>query len=597
MAVPQPLRSPWTIGTFGVLLAVSAFGVGRQLGGPRPAPERERSASPLTGTATAAELPPPDTALQQPGAERIIEAQRKRIMGRLRSLEQVRRVATTIRPLVDRALEMPEVQADLNDLARAAGMTVPQYKKYFAGKQESDLLLESGGDPNARSVADAIGVAQFLAGTGRQCGLKIDVAASNALTHKIRAIERQIEWLEAQAPTWSKPVPAALAGVVPTMPASQDESSDSSLLPAPSPTESLPEGVWSRDQWIAYRKSQRTQLVAKRRRVDERYDPAKAIRAQTRYLVKLTRRYGGIDWALQAYHGGEAGASRTMRLFAEGIGSRTYLASRGASYRTPGLGGWLPYTELYQRVSPTATPAAFSYLFGRSDDHRYYWWKVLMAERALDLYRRDPQEFERQWKALQPGLNADAVFFPDPTPHQFADNRALAEAYRAGTLVRLPANAGELGVRTENLAVLAPDSTSLHKGLRPEAMGALLRLAQIYRSQGGQAPLTAVSMVQSTAYRKLWDARYPAPPLPPDVPKDPEFHTTGYTFDLSRPARDWDRKVLEYSLGTLYDNLHISWRKETEGGSQRYHVVVNPKSSTELTRWCQQYTSHLAANQ
>ena len=65
----------------------------------------------------------------------------------------------------------------------------------------------------------------------------------------------------------------------------------------------------SRDQWIAYRKSQRAPLVAKRRKVDERYDPAKAIMAQTRYLVGLTRRYGGVDWALQAYHGGEAGAS------------------------------------------------------------------------------------------------------------------------------------------------------------------------------------------------------------------------------------------------------------------------------------------------
>jgi hypothetical protein len=312
------------------------------------------------------------------------------------------------------------------------------------------------------------------------------------------------------------------------------------------------------------------------------------VAAQTRYLVRLTRRYGGVDWALQAYHGGEAGASKTMSLFT-GTGSRTLLASRGTPYASLGSGRWLPYTEVYQRVSPSATPAAFSYLFGRSDDHRYYWWKVLMAERALDLYRKDSGEFERQWRELQPGLNADAAFYPDPSPLQFADNAALTEGYRSGDLVTLPRNAGALGLRTVNLAALAPASTSLQKGLRPEAMGALLRLAQIYRSNGGQEPVSVLAMVQSGAYRQLWDSRYPERPLPPGVPRDPEFHTTGVAFDLRTPSRDWDRKVLEYSLGRLYDGLKISWRKENEAGSQRYHVVANPKFKDELTGWYKQY--------
>lgn len=586
MAVPQPIRNPWVLGAFGALLAVTAFGVGRRMGVTPGTATKPHAGTVLPANAAiAAEAAPPDAALQAPGAERIIEAQRKRIMGRLRSLEQVRRVATTIRPLVDRALESPSIQGDLRLLARATGMTTEQYRRYFAGKQESDLLLESGGDPNAHSVSDAIGVAQFLAGTGRRCGLRVDPAASSSLTRKIRDVERQIEWLEAQPQSWAKAVPPALAGVVPTMPASETASDDASLLPASSPQPAAEEGVWSRDQWIAYRKSQRAPLVAKRRQVDERYDPARAIMAQTRYLVGLTRRYGGVDWALQAYHGGEAGAARTMRLFNEGVGSRTQLASRGASYGRQGMGRWLPYTEMYQRVSPTGTPAAFSYLFGRSDDHRYYWWKVLMAERALDLYRKDATEFERQWRDLHPGLNADAVFLREVDQHQFDNDAELTAAYREGRLVRLPAAAAAMGIRTQNVAALAPRSTALHKGLRPEAMGALLRLARIYRGQGGQQPLTAVSLVQSNAYRRLWDVRYPQPPLPPSVPKDPEFHSTGYTFDLAAPARDWDRKVLEYSLGSLYDNLYISWRKENQAGARRYHVVANPKQADTLRTW------------
>jgi len=323
-------------------------------------------------------------------------------------------------------------------------------------------------------------------------------------------------------------------------------------------------------------------LVQKRRQVDHRFDPERAVTTQTRYLVSLTRTYGGVDWALQAYHGGEAGAAKTMRLFADS-GSYTRLASRGAF--TGGGRSGASYSDLYCRITPTAAPAAFSYLFGRSDDHRYYWWKVLMAERALDLYRKDPAQFEREWKALQPGMNSDAAWYPDPTELQFPDGAALREGYRSGTLVALPSNAGAFGLRTDNIAALQPDAASLQKGLRPEAMGALLRLAHIYRSNGGAEQLAVLSLVQSSDYRALWDARHPARPLPPGVPKDPEFHTTGLVFDLQRPDRDWDRKVLEFALGRLYDGLRISWRNERDGGGRRYHVVVNPQFKGELAEF------------
>jgi hypothetical protein len=554
-------------------LAVLAYGVGGQIYQKASAPRPSAGALPADPSVSPAADP-----LMQPEREAnldgVIQAQRKRIMGRLRSLESVRRVATTVRPHIDRAIEQPAVQEELRILAAAAGMSISQYKEYFTGKQEADLLLESGGDPNARSVADAIGVAQFMVGTGQRCGLRVDLGASNALSRQIAQIERQIEWLEGQSPAWSRSVPPALRGVVPTL-RSASAGADPSQVPAPGASGG---DAWTRDQWTAYRRSQWENLVAKRRKVDHRFDPARSIMAQTKYLIRLTRRYGGVDWALQAYHGGEAGAQRTMRLFASGSGSRTLLASRGA-----GPGRWLPYAELYRHVSPTATPAAFGYLFGRSDDHRYYWWKVLMAERALNLYRKDAEEFERQWRDLQPGLSADAVWYPDPAPLQFDDGEALRKAYGEGFLVTLPAgSAASLGIRTESLASLAPENVGLHKGLRPEAMGALLRIAHLYRSFGGSSPVVALAMVQSGAYRARWDARYPDPPLKPGVPSDPEFHTTGVTFDLKRPARDWDRKVLEFALGRLYDNLRISWRPETDGGSRRYHVVVNPAYRSEL---------------
>src|SRR5437879_8765112 len=97
--------------------------------------------------------------------ESVVRSQKKRIMGRKRSLPDVERVATRVGPLVARALEQPSIQADLRALAEQNGMSPAEYKQYFRRKQEADLLLESGGDPNARSVSNAIGVAQFLDGT------------------------------------------------------------------------------------------------------------------------------------------------------------------------------------------------------------------------------------------------------------------------------------------------------------------------------------------------------------------------------------------------------------------------------------------------
>jgi hypothetical protein len=532
------------------------YGVGTRIGTPPPAVQSASAALPANPTVDWRPVPS-EVSVEAANGEKvdsIVLAQEKRVMGRLKSLEQVRRVATEVRPLVDRALEQPEIQTDLAALARSARMSVPEYKAYFAGKQEADILLESGGDPSIRSIANAVGVAQFLASTGRRVGLKVDERRSRALTGEIDGLEREVRRLEAESDHWTR---AALTGG----------------------------GTWDREQWILHRQSQIDRLSAERMRVDERYDPARAIAVQTRYLLRMTRSYGNVDWALQAYHGGEGGASRTMRTFASQAPKAARDAARAGGYTLGGSGRWLPYGDVYRHMSPKDTPDAFGYVYGRSDDHRYYWWKVLMAERALDLYRENPMAFELRWEALKPGFSADVAWYPNPEPLQFADNQALRAAYQSKTLVRLPEKAQSLGIRTENLASLEPTSAEIHKGLRPEAMGALLRVAHIYKSHGGRGPLTVNSMVQSREYRRMWEARYPPAPLPPEVPRDPDYHSTGLVFDLQRPASDWDRKVLEYALGQLYDTLRLTWRSETVAGSRRYHVIVNPRYAEEMAQY------------
>jgi hypothetical protein len=163
-----------------------------------PAPQ----AQPVAAVAPAAQEEPEDL------RELTILAQKKRIMGRKASLPSVERIATVIGPLVARALEQPAVQDDLRALARSAGMSVSEYKDFWKRKQEADLLLEAGGDPNARSVADAIGVAQWLASTGRAMGLRVDVGASRRLTGKLYQLQAKIDALQQRPETWSAPGPA-----------------------------------------------------------------------------------------------------------------------------------------------------------------------------------------------------------------------------------------------------------------------------------------------------------------------------------------------------------------------------------------------------
>jgi len=349
----------------------------------------------------------------------------------------------------------------------------------------------------------------------------------------------------------------------------------------------------TRDELIAKRVRELRLREAKRRQVDERYDPAKAIASQTRYLVRMARRYGSLDWVFQAYHGGEGGVRNTVsyylgarwRQFGSPEGAiRGVLASRGGErVRAP-----LTFEDLYFKTTPLAQPAAFSYLYGRSDNHRYYWWKILAAERALDFYRRDPAKFREEWRALCPGQRLEVVWYPHSKELNYPDVAALKQAYAAGQLVHWPASARSHGLVLDHIAPLDPANAYQYKGLRPEGLGALFRVADLYLANGGsRMPLRLHSLVQTEEYRARLNAVHPPswmrqPTKPEDIPIDLE--PTGLCFDIERPAAVWNRKVLEYVLGWLADRNQIYWVEEWGQGPARYHVCPSPDFQRELVR-------------
>ena len=142
--------------------------------------------------------------------------------------------------VVESARRTASFRAEIERAAPAAGVTPDLL--------EAIVFLESAGRPGA--VADpklegAVGLTQILAETGSNLlGMKVDTRASRRLTRRIARAER--------------------AG---------DE-------------------------------NRSARLRARRRRVDERFDPRKALEATGRYLALTRGRFGREDFAVAAYHMG-----------------------------------------------------------------------------------------------------------------------------------------------------------------------------------------------------------------------------------------------------------------------------------------------------
>jgi len=475
---------------------------------------------------------------------------RDRLMSH-RDIEQdAARIVNEVEPIVAEAAGKAEARAALARYAADAGITVDAARRRWIALQTADLMLESGGDPDALSSSAAAGAAQWLAGTGRGAGLRVDLPVSNRLTKQITALRCRIAWIEYLArPDANRAAP----GAPPYSP------SDTALLPS--------------------LRAELQGLRVARQRADSRYDSRQAIIAQTRYLLRLYPKFPSPDWLFQAYHGGEAGVSRTLRLYL-GAG---WHGSAAEAIRHGDGGAPLTYDRLFFATSPASHAQAFSYLFGRSDDHRHYWYKLLAAEQTIDAYRKSPAAFHADWQTHLPGRRIEAYWYPD-APAEVRDANAQPDSRRE--LVRVAAAPG--------LAVRPPrdDPGQGPTGfLRPEAKGALLTVVREFQRDGGRGPLTLGDTTQTQAYldraRLLHPGKPPPLPLfPPDPdaglrigggpPRSFDYHVTGLVFDILWPADDRDRKVLEYVLDRLEAEGVLAAIPAKDQDERRYHVVPHP---------------------
>ncbi len=275
---------------------------------------------------------------------------------------------------------------------------------------EGLVFLESAGYPNALAgpdAADAAGLTQILAQTGQSLlGMHVDLARSRALTAQIDAAYS-----------------SGRAGLV-------------------------------------------TRLQRRRARIDDRFNPRRALAATVRYLEIARRRFGRVDLAIVSYHMGIGNLSDVLRDY--------------------GGGDSVPYVRLYFDTAPDHHSSAYRLLSGFGDDSSLYWWRVLGAVQIMRLFRTDRAALTHLAALETAGRGSDAAVL------RAGDTRT--------TLVALPP---------------APDTYHLSYAagagggrLAPPALDLLAELSvRVHRLWAGSAPLV-VTQTGSHGYSFAIARRY-----------------------------------------------------------------------------------------
>ncbi len=367
---------------------------------------------------------------------------------------------------------------------------------------EAMVYLESAGFPDARAggTRDAVGLTQILAETGQNLlDMRVDVARSSELTQQINRAERRGRTERAE------------------------------------------------------------RLRAQRRRVDERYDPRKALEATARYLTFAEGELDGSEeLAVVSYHMGVGNLQNVRERF-------------GADEDTP-------YAELYFDSSPLRHPEAYRLLASFGDDSSTYLWRVEAARDVMRRWREDPGALAVRAGRIAAKNSREELLRPIESTPKFAAPRDIERAYDDGRIVPLPTRGlAGAGVRIDpdmgELARRLDRPRTLYRGLHPEALAVLVYLARGTEAISGRQPLVLTSTVR--------DERYQRQLLRRNAEATPGYslHTTGYAFDVLRRYRDRSHALaFQFMLDRLTALDLIAWVREPAA----IHITVGPRAKDLL---------------
>jgi Family of unknown function (DUF5715)/Transglycosylase SLT domain len=350
---------------------------------------------------------------------------------------------------------------------------------------EAMVFLESAGLPEVTASDDvegAAGLTQILAGTATELlGMRVDVEESRRLTRAIRRAERR--------------------------------------------------GEPQRER----------RLRARRRVVDERFDPDKALEGTGRYLSTALDSLGRDDLAVVSYHMGIGNLQDVLSAYGEDEAS---------------------YARVYFDSTPDRHPRTYALLNGLGDDSKTYLWRVLASQRIMELHRGDPAELERLDRLHAAKASAEEVLHPRTTTNVFEDPDDLEAAYDSGDLRPFPNDPARYGLRRDRrmgeLARRLDEDPELYRGLRPEALAAAVYIGQQVRElAGSRSSLIVTSTVRDQTYQDALARRNP------EATRAYSLHTTGFAFDVRRRYRsERQARAFQYLLDRLQSLNLIAWVRE-----------------------------------
>jgi hypothetical protein len=281
-----------------------------------------------------------------------------------------------------------------------------------------------------------------------------------------------------------------------------------------------------------------SRLLARRREVDERFDPEKALAAAGRYLETAERRFGREDLAVASYHMGIGNLENVLAEYGEQEAS---------------------WAQVYFDATPRNHPRAYRLLSSFGDDSATYLWRVYAGREIMRLYREDRAELGRLAALHTAKASAEEVLHPRARTAIFETPEELEEGYLAGELrpfggipgLRAHPQMGELARRLET-------ERRLFRGLRPEAYALATYLSAGVRDVGGTtASLIATSSVRDLSYQRLLARRTAF------ATREYSLHTTGYALDIRRDYASRAQAVaFEYMLDRLQSLNLIAWVRE-----------------------------------
>jgi hypothetical protein len=288
---------------------------------------------------------------------------------------------------------------------------------------------------------------------------------------------------------------------------------------------------------------------ALRRRVDERFDPAKAIEATARYLDFAKGKLGRDDLAFVAYHMGVGNLQQALLAYGKGI---------------------VPYAQLYFDSSPLRHPAAWRKLASLGDDSSSYRWRLLAAREIMRLYRSDADALQREAVLQSHKASAEEILHPPERTPTYGDPFAIGRARASGELraiddavlkpygLKMDPGMGALAGRIEQ-------SPRLYRALRPQALAVLQAIGAATRAIGRSQPLIVTSTVRDERYQHVLAA------TDDEATTAYSLHTTGYAFDIARDYRSRPQALaFQWVLDRLAARGMIAWVREP----QAIHVTV-----------------------